>query len=69
MLPPGTYTLEASASGVAWGHLDNGSGADGDYDVELTLGPPVPALPVAGPALLALALGSLGAARIARRRQ
>jgi hypothetical protein len=64
VLPPGTYTLEASASGWASGYRSGtfgwGDVAYGDYDVELTLAPPVPALPVAGSALLALAIALAG---------
>lgn len=68
VLPPGTYTLEAGASGRAGGYREMNDIAYGDYDVELTLAGPVPALSASGLVLLALALGSLGAARIARQR-
>lgn len=72
LLAPGTYTLEAVASGTAEGlHSTSGSygsGQGGSFDVQLALAPGVPSVPAWARLVLALALaGSAGLARSRRR--
>jgi hypothetical protein len=71
-LTPGSYTLEAGASGLAQGiHSTSGSfpsGYDGAFDLTFALATPsVPAFPVGAGAVLAAALGGLGGVALRRR--
>lgn len=74
VLTPGSYTLEARASGTAYeavypGDPCGGATALGSYDVHLRLTPPgVPALPAAWGAVLAAALALAARSRARRRR-
>jgi hypothetical protein len=69
VLQPGTYTLEAGAGGVAYGYRKFGFGDTvyGDFDLEFTLGPPVPAL--SNQDLVVLGVSLLSAALWLARRQ
>jgi hypothetical protein len=69
-LAPGTYTLEAMATGEGYGFYSTAAGdvdtiVGGDYAFTFSLARPVPALSVAARALLALLLALFAAGRLA----